>query len=160
MKSRFLVFVIIMLSLGCKIAAAENLLYYRSLLLNHKFHQLEKELKLINSLPLNNKRNIEKYNNVFGILYFDRDKYEGSDVHKAIEKWLTDIPNSAYAVLYDGLFFYDLGAEARGWKFIKDTPEENISKMEDYFKIAEVKLLASLKMNPSFTAARRMLINL
>lgn len=160
MKNRLLIFVIIILSLSCKVAFAENLLHYRSLLLNHDFKQLEKELTPINNLPLNSRINIEKYTNVFSILYFDRDKYEGSDVHKAIEKWLTVAPNSAYAVLYDGLFFYDLGTEARGWKFIKDTPEENLPKMRAYFKKAEVKLLGSLKINPNLIAARRMLINL
>jgi len=65
-----------------------------------------------------------------------------------VEEWERKIPVSYAAHLIRGTYFKRRGGDARGDKYISETPPENIKKMEQYFEIAKSELNASLKLTP------------
>lgn len=65
-----------------------------------------------------------------------------------VEEWEGKIPGSYAAHLVRGICLKRKGTDARGDKWISETPPENIKKMEQYFEIAKSELNASLKLTP------------
>jgi hypothetical protein len=63
-----------------------------------------------------------------------------------VEEWERKIPASYAAHLIRGIHFKRRGGDARGDKWISETPQENIKKMEQYFEIAKSELNASLNV--------------
>ncbi len=63
-----------------------------------------------------------------------------------VEEWKRKIPASYAAHLIRGTYFKRKGAQARGDKYISETPQENIRRMLQYFEIAKAELNASLKL--------------
>jgi tetratricopeptide (TPR) repeat protein len=79
------------------------------------------------------------------------------DVAAALEKWVRERPSyRSYAAR--GIYEMNLGYRQRGQKFIRDTPPENLRRMEESFGRARGDLTAALRLNPKFTPAYTALI--
>jgi tetratricopeptide (TPR) repeat protein len=79
------------------------------------------------------------------------------DVAAALDKWVHErLSYASYAAR--GIYEMNLGYRQRGEKFIRDTPPENLRRMEESFRRARGDLTAALKLNPKFTPAYTALI--
>lgn len=74
--------------------------------------------------------------------------YDTSPENEAfLNQWIAKNPTSYPARLARGIYLRKLGEEARGAKFVKDTPRENIIKLHQYLERANNDLLDSLKLS-------------
>lgn len=74
--------------------------------------------------------------------------YDTSPDNEAfLTQWIIKNPTSYPARLARGIYIRKLGEAARGAKYIKDTPPENIVNMQQYLERANQDLLASLQLS-------------
>jgi tetratricopeptide (TPR) repeat protein len=79
------------------------------------------------------------------------------EVAAALDEWVHERPSyMSYAAR--GIYETNLGYRQRGEKFLKDTPPENLRRMEESFQRARGDLAAALKLNPKFIPAYTALI--
>ena len=63
-----------------------------------------------------------------------------------IQEWKRKFPSSYAAYLIKGTYFKRKGFDARGDKYMAETPMENLEKMREYHDIAKKELTTSLKL--------------
>jgi Zn-dependent protease with chaperone function/TPR repeat protein len=78
----------------------------------------------------------------------------------ALTEWVRTHPSSYVALVARGSYYYSQGLDARGTRFIKDTPEENIRAMQAYLGKARSDLQRSLKMTQKPYLSRRALMSI
>jgi tetratricopeptide (TPR) repeat protein len=62
-------------------------------------------------------------------------------------QWVDAFPDSYAARLARGMFFHAIGWTQRGNKFVRDTTSNQIDDFQKYIKLAEIDLVASLKLS-------------
>ena len=63
-----------------------------------------------------------------------------------LQEWKRKFPSSYAAYLIRGTYFKRKGFDARGNKYIAETPLQNLEKMREYHDIAKTELTTSLKL--------------
>ena len=77
-----------------------------------------------------------------------------------IERWLVQSPGSAHALAARGIHHLQIGAEARGTAFIKDTPPEKLAVMTHELALAERDLMKAVASEPRILHAHASLISI
>lgn len=72
--------------------------------------------------------------------------------------WLAARPNSAYAHLARGIYLLQSGIDARGGKFIADTPRSQLQRMGELFAQAVPELEQAARMQPKLMPAHGWLV--
>lgn len=75
-------------------------------------------------------------------------------------KWLQLAPDSAYANLARSAYLKDLAWDARGGKYVADTPQQNLDRMSAYFAQAIPLLKKAIDIDPKAMPAYAMLVNI
>ncbi|HVI59902.1 MAG TPA: hypothetical protein VM619_13660 [Luteimonas sp.] len=71
------------------------------------------------------------------IIHADFDAFDGSyETGRLTKSWLDNAPRSAYALAARAVFYRNMAWQARGGKFIKDTPKGNIERMNEFAGLA------------------------
>jgi Zn-dependent protease with chaperone function len=78
----------------------------------------------------------------------------------ALTEWVRKYPKSHVALIARGTFYNSQGLDARGTRFIKDTPEENIRAMDAYLRKARTDLERSLKLTAKPYLGYRVLMSI
>jgi len=76
------------------------------------------------------------------------------------QEWVRQSPDSAYARTARAWQLVDAGWDARGAKFMRETPQDNVRRMQDFFARALPDLDFALKQNPRLLPACTRLISI
>jgi len=82
------------------------------------------------------------------------------DELETTNRWVNADATSAYALTARGTHHFAAASAARGGKYIKDTPAENLDRMNEQIALAKADLDAALKLNPKLIAAYHGLIRI
>lgn len=83
---------------------------------------------------------------------FYQDFYNGSFAIRAtLDAWKRDSPNSAFAWAASGYAYVKMAVDARGAKYIRDTPQANIDAMDKLLAQADTELRHALALDPRLT---------
>jgi hypothetical protein len=83
------------------------------------------------------------------LLHISRAFYlTGPLLESTYDKWVSGYPSSYAARLARGIYLIRTALEFRGEKYIDETPQENIVKMEKYLRKAMIDFNASLALSP------------
>ena len=137
-----LVFLLIFIS----VVNAEDLFSQRELLQKYQFTALEKKLESYNKGYLVGEISYRDYLWAFSTLWTKSD-FKSEGLKAAIDKWVIENPDSAYANIVAGKYYLDLGYDARGVEWASETSEEQFSEMQKYFKKAIPYTEKGLKLN-------------
>ena len=74
--------------------------------------------------------------------------YQTDDKYRVqLANWIKTFPKSPSAYLARGIYYRKLGEHKRGEQYISQTPTENLTYMEQMFKLAQSDLEISLQLN-------------
>jgi len=101
----------------------------------------------------------------FRLEYFVENAFSTFSRHDAswrpmLDGYVKALPGSYAALLARGVYHAHRGWKARGKKWRKDTPDQNISDMNRSFELARADLTAALKLNPGLILAMRELMGM
>ena len=88
--------------------------------------------------------------------WFDRGDLE---LRPLLENWKRAMPNSAFAYTASGISYFGMGKQARGGKYIRDTPDSNIEAMHRLVERAGEDLQHAIALDPRLTPAYAALID-
>jgi tetratricopeptide (TPR) repeat protein len=77
-----------------------------------------------------------------------------------LTEWVKERPNSAAAHLARASFFRESAWNARGYKYARETKQEQFVRMGNFLRLTLVDLDAALRLDPSSVAAYRQLIDI
>ena len=112
---------------------------------------------------------LEEYQNLFE--KDPRNEYKVYDAYHAFDitvpscedffkKWINTFPDKYQPYLAVAQYYYARGWENRGYKWAKDTGEEQFEGMRFYFSKAEENLKVALKINPNLIVGYHILIGI
>ena len=81
------------------------------------------------------------------------------DIRPTLDAWKRESPKSAFAWAASGVAYVAMAADARGAKYMKDTPQDNIESMNGFLAQADSDLRQAIALNPEVTPAYFGLIN-
>lgn len=81
------------------------------------------------------------------------------DIRPTLDAWKRDSPKSAFAWAASGMAYVAMAAEARGSKYMKDTPQDSVRSMNDLLAQADTDLRQAIALDPKVTPAYFALIN-
>jgi len=81
------------------------------------------------------------------------------DIRPTLDAWKRDSPNSAFALAASGMAYVAMAGEARGAKYMKDTPQDSVDAMHKLLAQADSDLRQAIALNPKVTPAYIALIN-
>ena len=82
------------------------------------------------------------------------------DYEELFDLWIQFSPDHFAPYLARAYYNYEKGWESRGYRFRKDTPDEQIEKMQYFFKKAEEEVNRALTISPNLMPAYRILIGI
>jgi tetratricopeptide (TPR) repeat protein len=88
------------------------------------------------------------------VIHRDFDDFDASyDAGRFTKDWLDKAPTSAFALSARGDYYRAMAWQARGGKWAKDTPKENIARMGEFAKLALDLYEKALKVEPRLMPA-------
>lgn len=81
------------------------------------------------------------------------------DIRPTLDAWKRDSPHSAFALAASGMAYVAMAGEARGAKYMKDTPQDSVDSMHKLLAQADSDLRQAIALNPRLTPAYIALIN-
>jgi tetratricopeptide (TPR) repeat protein len=82
------------------------------------------------------------------------------DSGRFTQRWVEAAPKSPYALAMRGAYYQEMGGAARGGKWAKDTPAENMARMREFDVLAIDHYQRALELEPRLMPAWVGLINL
>lgn len=130
-------------------------LHVLTLLRESRFEELEALLKSYQSL----------FEEDFHNEYFVEDAFASLAVRdlsleEKFKEWLVQIPDSWAAYSGRAKYYFARGSEARGQKFISETPKSNLEAMESYHDLALRDAERAIKLNPAHLTPYGVLIDI
>jgi tetratricopeptide (TPR) repeat protein len=112
---------------------------------------------------------LEEYQNLFQEDPYN--EYKVNDAYRAFDitdpsyeeffkKWINTFPDKYQPYLAIAQYYYARAWENRGYKWAKDTPEEQFEEMQFYFSKAEEHLKVALEINPNLIVGYQILIGI
>jgi tetratricopeptide (TPR) repeat protein len=87
-------------------------------------------------------------------IHQDYDPFDASyESGKQSKVWLEKAPNSAFAMVARAEYFREMARTSRGGKYVKDTPSENLQRMNEFIDKAVDLYQAALKIEPRLVQA-------
>ena len=128
---------------------------WKSLLQDHKFEVLDKELDKLQKDYENDPTKEIVLSRAF-------EAFENSDplLEKDIEFWIKQRPDSNHAHLASALYHLNIGWLYRGYGWSSETSEKQFAKMKAYFRKAKEEMLYVIEKNPKQTVAYTSLLDL
>jgi len=84
----------------------------------------------------------------FAYHYDTLEVYLGKDDIALLNEWVDQSGNKIFAYLLRGSVYMRLGKEARGGRYIRDTPKEQLVAMQNYFDLAAADLENVIAIDP------------
>lgn len=81
------------------------------------------------------------------------------DIRPTLDAWKRDSPDSAFAFAASGLAYVSMAADARGGKYMKDTPDDAVNAMDNLLRQADSDLRHAVALNPKLAPAYSGLMN-
>ena len=81
------------------------------------------------------------------------------DIRPTLDAWKRDSPNSAFALAASGMAYVAMAGDARGARYMKDTPQDSVDAMRKLLAQADSDLRQAIVLNPRLTPAHIALIN-
>ncbi len=83
------------------------------------------------------------FNDLMGYVAFPKDDaFLGG-----LNKWVQQTPQSAFAHLIRANYYYGVGVDVRGSRFVSETPESELNAFRDYMKLATADALDSIRLD-------------
>lgn len=127
----------------------------RKMLSDERFEELNTVLEEYQSAFENDQTDEYKLYDAYNAFYMTVSAYE--DFFK---KWIDTTPDKYQPYLATAQYYYAKGWESRGYKFKKDTPEEQFEEMRLFFDEAEDNLRLALNINPNLMIAYKILMGI
>jgi len=83
------------------------------------------------------------FNDLMGRVGFPKD----DALLAGLNKWLQQTPQSAFAHLIRANYYYDLGVDVRGSRYVSETPESDLKAFQGYMKLATADALDSIRLD-------------
>lgn len=126
---------------------------FNSLLDAGRFDELERQLDALLARHFEQQALSEEIDYVF-----DAFTPATPQVDARTRDWLAARPNSAYAHLARGIYLLQSGIDARGGKFIADTPRSQLQRMGELFAQAVPELEQAARLQPKLMPAHAWLV--
>jgi tetratricopeptide (TPR) repeat protein len=81
------------------------------------------------------------------------------DIRPTLDAWKRDSPNSAFAFAASGTAYEAMAGEARGSKYVRDTPDSSMQAMDNLLTQADSDLRRAIALNPKIPSAHAALIH-
>lgn len=81
------------------------------------------------------------------------------DIRPTLDAWKRDSPHSAFAFAASGMAYVAMAADARGTKYMKDTPQDSIESMHNLLIQADSDLRQAIALDPKVIPAYMALIH-
>ena len=127
----------------------------RDMLQNQEFEQLNTILEEYQNDFKEDQTNEYKVYDAYRTFYLTDPLYEEFFI-----KWINSFPDKYQPYLALAHYYNAKGWESRGYKFKKETSEEQFEGMRFYFSKAEENLKTALKINPDLMVGYNILINI
>ncbi|WP_444912879.1 tetratricopeptide repeat protein [Microbulbifer sp. PAAF003] len=158
MKLKFCLLIMLPLILSCaKAPKADSFKvmphgYYRQLLLEERFQELENIQATANKAYISGKVSDAIYIDVFGTLWFTSDHKSGL-IESKLKMWLEEFPESAFAYSALGRYYYRRGQYHRGNKWASQTSESSFKKLYADLELANTLVVKALEIDPDLIRA-------
>jgi tetratricopeptide (TPR) repeat protein len=95
----------------------------------------------------------------FDRIYEEAFRNGSFDIRPTLDAWKRASPDSAFALAASGLAYVSMAGDARGGKYMKDTPADAVNAMDNLLRQADSDLRRAIALNPKLGPAHAGLIN-
>ena len=88
------------------------------------------------------------------VIHSDFEAFDASyEAGHLTKLWLDKAPTSAYALAARAVYYREMAWQSRGGKFMRDTPKENVVRMEEFASMSTDLYRRAIEMEPRLLAA-------